>query len=113
MLDSMVATWVGARTQVEVVAEFSKVEAAIAPIYDISELIADPHVQARGTFRRVEDPDLGPLLMPEVIARLSRTPGSIRSTGRALGADTEAVLSEEVGVSDEAIKSLRDRGVIA
>ena len=38
----------------------------------------------------VEDPDLGPLLQHNVMWRMSETPGAIRFTGRALGADTDA-----------------------
>ncbi len=51
--------------------------------------------------------------MHNVLGRLSATPGSIRWTGRPIGADTDRYLTEELGMSAEKIAALRDRGVIA
>ena len=88
-MDAEVAAWVGARDSADVLAAFEAVEAAIAPVYTVAELMADPHVQERETFRTVDGVTmLGP------IARLSRTPGAVRHAGRPLGADTQAVLFE-------------------
>ena len=71
----------------EVLAAFDAVEAAIAPVYSMRELLADPHVRARDVFVEVDG-----VVMQGPVARLSRTPGEMRCAGRALGADTEAVL---------------------
>jgi crotonobetainyl-CoA:carnitine CoA-transferase CaiB-like acyl-CoA transferase len=60
----------------------------------------------------VPDEDFGPIRMQNVMWRMGRTPGSIRSTGRALGADTDDILKEELGLSAEEIRDLRERGVI-
>ena len=61
----------------------------------------------------VQDPDLGPLRMPNVLFRMSETPGSIRTVGRAsLGADTDEVLTEH-GLAADEIARLRARGVVA
>lgn len=111
LLDDMVASWVSERSREEVMAAFSDAGAAIAPVYDVADLVADEHVVARETFVRVPDPDLGSLLMPNVVARFSATPGSIRSTGRALGADTDDVLAE-AGIDPERVEALRAKGVL-
>jgi hypothetical protein len=58
----------------------------------------------------VDDPDLGPVRMQNVLFRMSETPGSIRFTGRPLGADTDAVLSQELGLD---LTELRERGIVA
>jgi crotonobetainyl-CoA:carnitine CoA-transferase CaiB-like acyl-CoA transferase len=88
-LDAEVAAWIGFRDSTEVLAAFEAVEAAIAPVYTVAELMADPHVRARETFLTVDGVTmLGP------IARLSRTPGEVRHAGRPLGSDTQAVLFE-------------------
>ena len=50
-------------------------EAAIAPIYDARDVLADPQLAALGSIATVEDRQLGPLRMPNVISRLSETPG--------------------------------------
>ena len=111
-LDAFVAAWIGARTRDEVIDAFEAAHAAIAPVYDAAELLADPHVQATQMVATVDDPDLGPLRMQNVLFRLSQTPGAIRHAGRALGADTDEILSE-AGYDDGAITALRERGVVA
>jgi crotonobetainyl-CoA:carnitine CoA-transferase CaiB-like acyl-CoA transferase len=111
-LDAYVGDWIGARTRDEVVRLFEEAGAAVAPVYKPSELLDDPQVQAMELITSVDDPDLGPIRMQNVMWRMGRTPGRIRSTGRALGADTTSVLTEELGLSDEDIRVLTDKGVI-
>ena len=88
-LDAVVAAWIAARPSAEVLEAFTAAEAAIAPVYAVSDLVDDPHVRARDVFVEVDG-----VTMPGPAARLSRTPGRVRHAGRPLGADTDAVLSE-------------------
>lgn len=111
-LDAAVAEWIAVRDHSEVVAAFEAAEAAVATVYDASDLVADEHVRATNMLVEVPDPDFGSMLMGNVLFRLSETPGTIRHTGRALGADTDAVLSE-IGVEPSRIRALRDQGVVA
>jgi crotonobetainyl-CoA:carnitine CoA-transferase CaiB-like acyl-CoA transferase len=113
LLDGYVGEWLAQRTREEAIEAFEQAEAAIAPVYDVAELMADPHVQAMDMITEVHDEDLGPVRMQNVLFRMSQTPGSIRWTGRALGADTDAVLAEELGISAERLADLRGRGVVA
>ena len=53
----------------------------------------------------------GPVAMQDVVPKLGATPGQVRWTGRALGADTDAVLTE-LGLTAEQIEALRARGVL-
>jgi crotonobetainyl-CoA:carnitine CoA-transferase CaiB-like acyl-CoA transferase len=85
-LDAAVSAWVGARPSAQVLAAFEAAEAAIAPVYTMREVLADPHVQARKVFVEVDG-----VVMQGPVARLSRTPAELRWAGRALGADTEEV----------------------
>jgi crotonobetainyl-CoA:carnitine CoA-transferase CaiB-like acyl-CoA transferase len=110
LLDGLVSEWVGARTREEVLDAFTEAGAAIAPVYDVADLLADPHVIARGTITRVEDEELGPVRMQDVLFRMSQTPGAIRFTGRTLGADTDAILGDELGLD---VAGLRERGIVA
>ncbi|MEU6738885.1 CaiB/BaiF CoA transferase family protein [Streptosporangium sandarakinum] len=110
-LDEAVAAWVGARTREEVLAAFEEAQAAVAPVYDVRDVLADPQIAALDAVTTVEDPELGPLRMQNVMFRLSDTPGEIRWTGRAHGADTIGVLTE-AGLSPAEIEALRERGVV-
>jgi crotonobetainyl-CoA:carnitine CoA-transferase CaiB-like acyl-CoA transferase len=111
LLDSHVAEWIGERPLDEVVSAFEEAQAAIAPVYDVRDLMADPQYRALDTITTVEDPVLGPVRMQNVLFRLSRTPGSIRWTGRPKGADTDAVLAG-LGLSTSDIERLRADGVV-
>ncbi|MEN3282047.1 MAG: hypothetical protein V7607_3187 [Solirubrobacteraceae bacterium] len=93
-LDAVVGDWIAERTAEEVMAAFSEAEAAVAPIYDASDIVRDPQFQALGTIVRVPDDELDEVAMLNVPFRLSETPGQIRWAGRRQGADTEAVLGE-------------------
>ncbi|MEV4460214.1 CoA transferase [Microbispora sp. NPDC049633] len=110
-LDAAVATWVGERTREEVLRAFEEAEAAVAPIYDVRDVLADPQLRALDAVTTVEDPELGPLRMQNVMFRLSETPGRIRWTGRPHGADTDEIL-HGLGLTDADIDALRTKGVV-
>lgn len=110
-LDAAVGAWIAARSQAEVIAAFDAAEAAAIPIYDVADLLADPHVRARGSITELPDPELGTLKMQDVMVRLLGTPGVIRWAGRPLGADSEAVY-REIGIDDAEQAELRAAGVI-
>lgn len=111
LIDVCVSEWVGARPLDDVVAGFEAADAAIAIVYEIDDLMADPQVQARDMITTVDDDELGALRMQNVLFRMSDTPGSIRHTGRALGADTDEILGA-LGVSAERLESLREQRII-
>lgn len=113
LLDSHVESWIAQRSRDEVMARFEEAEAAVAPVYDVAELMADPQVTAREMITTVADEALGTVRMQNVLYRMSETPGAIRFTGRPLGADTDAVLGEELGVDSRRLTALRERGVVA
>ncbi|MBT2487007.1 CoA transferase [Streptomyces sp. ISL-96] len=108
-LDEAVGHWISRRTRDEALAAFEKAEAAIAPIYDVQDVMTDPQYRALDTITKIEDPELGPLRMQNVLFRLSETPGAIRWAGRPHNADTQAVLTE-AGLSESDIATLRATG---
>jgi crotonobetainyl-CoA:carnitine CoA-transferase CaiB-like acyl-CoA transferase len=80
-----------------------------APVRERDDLFDDPHVRATGLVEEVEDAELGRMTMTAPMMRLSDTPGTIRFTGRPLGADTRAVLAE-LGRSEAEIARLEETG---
>lgn len=111
LLDGYVGDWIGARTRDEVLSAFEEAGAAIAPVYSAKDIVEDPHVRDTEMLVSVPDEDLGTVLMHNVMWRMAETPGRIRSTGRALGADTDAIL-ETLGYGADEIAALREREVI-
>ncbi|MFF8531337.1 CaiB/BaiF CoA transferase family protein [Streptomyces sp. NPDC015532] len=111
VLDGAVGAWIAERTRDEVLAAFEKAEAAIAPVQDVRDVMSDPQYLALDTVTSVDDPELGPLRMQNVLFRLSATPGAIHWAGRPHGADTDAVLGE-LGLTATEIRELRAEGAL-
>jgi crotonobetainyl-CoA:carnitine CoA-transferase CaiB-like acyl-CoA transferase len=112
LLDGAVQKWIAARDFDEVVTAFEEAGAALAPIYDVEQLVNDPHVQARETITTVSDEDLGELKMQNLMFRLGDTPGAIRCPGRKLGQDTAEVFAELLGLDADQLVELREAGVV-
>jgi crotonobetainyl-CoA:carnitine CoA-transferase CaiB-like acyl-CoA transferase len=112
LLDRYVGDWIGERTRAEVLTAFEEAGAAIAPVYDSQDVVTDPHIRETRMLVEVDDPDLGPLLQHNVLWRMSRSPGSIRFTGRGLGQDTTEILTQ-AGLDATEINDLRESGTIA
>jgi crotonobetainyl-CoA:carnitine CoA-transferase CaiB-like acyl-CoA transferase len=111
-IDAVVAGWIRARPLEEVMGVFERAEVAAAPVYDAAQLLADEHLQARGSFLQVEDPDLGTMTVQAPVARLSESPGGVDHLGRALGEDNDAVYGGLLGIDDEWLDALRAAGTI-
>jgi formyl-CoA transferase len=110
-LDEAVGSWIAERDRDEVVRAFEEAHAAVAPIYDVRDVMADPQFAALGSLVRVADPELGSVLMQNVLFRLSETPGEIRSAGPSIGQHTEEVLGE-LGIGPDELAELRQKGAV-
>lgn len=91
---------------------FDREQVAVAPVYNAEQLLSDPHHSARETFVRVEDADLGSMVVQAPVPRLSATPGRVEHLGRPLGADNDDVLRTWLDLDDDAIGALRADGTI-
>ena len=109
-LDAFIEAFIAERTQAENVAFFEHAEVTIGPIYDISQLLEDPHAIERDLIADYPDPDMGMLPMHHAVARLVGTPASIRTPAPLLGEHNRELLAQ-VGVDDEAYAKLLASGV--
>ena len=110
-LDEAVGGWIARHDAATVVVAFDEAQAAVAPVYDVRDVMADEQYRALGTITEVEDEELGTVKMQNVLFRLSETPGAIRWAGRPHGADTDAVLAG-LGLTGAEIAGLRDAGAV-
>ena len=111
-LDAMVGAWVAQRDLDEVVRLFDESGAAIAPIYDIVQILSDPQFKALETFIELEDEDLGRLKMQNLAFRMAETPGAVRFAGRRLGQDNAEVYCELLDLDQGRLEQLKTAGVI-
>jgi len=110
-LDSAIAQWIGAQESAPLLDALIGAGIPAAPVNDIADLFADPHVRARGSLSRVEDPVLGPLTLVAPAPRLEGTPAKIRSTGPDLGAHNAEIYEGELGLSSDELLALRSAGI--
>jgi crotonobetainyl-CoA:carnitine CoA-transferase CaiB-like acyl-CoA transferase len=111
-VDHAIADAIGARTRDDIMRLFETEGLTAAPVYDIADILEDPHFKARRTFVDLPDRELGTVTMNAPTPRLSETPGVIRWPGPALGAHNREVYAGELGLSDEEIAKLQADGVI-
>lgn len=109
---SAVEAWMAERTLEEIEAAFDAHGAAGTGVMNASDLVADPHVNARGMVVAVPDADLGMIRMQGVVPKLSETPGEIRHAGQRLGESNELIYGELLGMSSARMDALREKGVI-
>ena len=88
-LEELTRNWIGSRPSEEVIRIINAADAAIAPVYSMQQVVEDPHFIERESFTRVDG-----ILMQNLVARMSRTPGKINSVGPKLGEHTEEIVDE-------------------
>jgi crotonobetainyl-CoA:carnitine CoA-transferase CaiB-like acyl-CoA transferase len=88
-LEELTRNWIGSRPSQEVIKTIEAADAAIAPVYNMQQVIEDPHFIARESFTHVDG-----ILMQNLVARMSKTPGKITSAGPKLGEHTAEIVSE-------------------
>jgi crotonobetainyl-CoA:carnitine CoA-transferase CaiB-like acyl-CoA transferase len=109
-LDAIIGAFIAQRTQTENVAFFEQAEVTIGPVYDVSQILEDPHVIERELLADYPDDDMGTLPMHHPGARFSRTPASIRAAAPSLGEHNRQLLGE-LGIDDEAYRDLVSSGI--
>lgn len=110
-LDPIVAAFMAERTQAENLALFEQAGVTVGPVADIAQIVEDPMVRERAVLVDLPDAEMGRLPMHNVAARLSRTPGQIRTPAPDLG-QHNAEIYGGLGLDATAIARLADQGVI-
>lgn len=110
-IDGAIGEWTARHTVDQVLAALDEASVPGGRIYTVADIAADAHYRARGMIERVEMADGSTLEVPGIVPKLSRTPGVLPPPAPGLGQDTDAVL-RELGLSEEQIRGLKDRGVV-
>ena len=110
-LDEIIGAFIAEKTQAENVAFFEAQEVTIGPIYDITQILDDPHFIDREVIADYPDAEMGAYPMHHVVPRLDATPGSIRTPAPSLGEHNREVLAA-VGVDEARYRELLEEGVV-
>ena len=107
----LVRGWTHSLNRDEVLAICEASQVPCGSIYAIDEIFEDPQFIARGNLAKITDPRVGELVVPNVVPRLSETPGSVDALGPPLGAHNDEVF-ERIGINAAERKALAEKNVI-
>ncbi len=111
-LDRIIADWTRRLPAAEVDRRLTEADIPCTQVYTAAEVAADPQFRHTGMVREVEDPRLGKLLHPGAVPRVPEGPDAVRWPGPAVGAHTEEVFAELLGMAPADVEQLRSRGVV-
>ena len=110
-IDQAIENWTLQKSVEEVLQALESASVPAGRIYDIADIAADPHYEARGMLEQVTLTDGSSLKVPGFVPKLSLTPGQHRRNAPDLGQDTDAIL-KEMGLSSDQIQKLRANGIV-
>ena len=110
LIDGTIAEWTAQRGRDEVIDALKGARVPAGYPYTAADIVQDPHYLARQMIEQVQT-SVGPLKVPGVLPKLSRTPGRIGTGGPQLGEHNDDILAG-LGLSAEQVAGLRERGII-
>jgi len=111
-VDAYVTAWTSSHDRAELLKMCEAAQVPCGPVYAIDEIFQDPQYAARGNILRVEDKRLGSLAIPNLVPRLTETPGEVRWLGSTLGEHNAEIYAGRLGLSAEEQARLRANGTI-
>ncbi len=111
-VNERVGQWTGSMDRDKLMAVCLEFEVPAGPINTIADIFDDPQFQARDDLTTMTLADLGDVVVPSVLPKLSETPGRIASLGPRLGEHNEEILGGLLGISAEELQKLKKDGVI-
>lgn len=111
-LDAIIGAWMAEHTRDEVTEILRKHDVPVGPIFDIRDIMKDPHAQAREMVIDSPDDDRTSLPMEGVFPKLGLTPGEIRHAGKKMGADNDEIFLGRLGLSNEELQELATQGIV-
>ena len=102
-LDPMIAEWTRQHDGARLAAALQDVGIAAGRAAKNYQLLADPHLNERGFFVEIEEPDVGGKVYPGQAVRMTGLNRSAWRPSARLGEHTDRILSGLLGMSDERI----------
>lgn len=111
-LQALISEWTSERTKHEAMADLQAAGVPAGATFDSGDIFNDPHLKGRGMVQVVEHPERGPIEILGNPIQIDHTPSTL-TPAPLLGADTDDVLAQELGMSAAEISALRSACVVA
>lgn len=111
-VDSTVAAWTARHDRAALLSLCEAAQVPCGPVYAIDEIFDDPQYAARENILHMNDARIGDLAVPNLVPRLSETPGAVKWLGPALGAHNDEIYRGMLGLDEGEMGRLRDVGII-
>lgn len=110
-LDELIGKWSSQYAAEELLEKLHEAGIPAGKVYTAADMLKDPHFEVRNAIVDHEHPGVGPLKMQNVVPKLSDTPGSIRTPAPELGQHNEEVYKNLLGLSDEQLAEMKEKGI--
>jgi len=110
-IDAVLSTWCAAYSLDAVLEKLTQANVPGGPVFNVEDMMSDPHYQDRGMFEAVDTPS-GELKIPAITPKLQSTPGRTDWAGPGLGQHNKEIYGQWLGLTEEEIKGLEGLGVI-
>ncbi|HSS66564.1 MAG TPA: CaiB/BaiF CoA-transferase family protein [Gammaproteobacteria bacterium] len=110
-VDEAISRWTAKLDSSQVLEVLERAEVPCGPIYNVADMIQDPHFNARGMFEQVSVDGSG-LKIPAITPILTESPGRTQWAGPEVGAHNREILRDRLGLLEEDIEKLESKGVI-
>lgn len=110
-IDAIIAAWTSAQSRADLFARLVAYRVPSAPVRDLSEVVADPHMHERGMLLEVDHPQYGPITVCRSPINYTGVAQPEYRVSPAYGVDNEAVYGGMLGIAAGDIEALRKKGV--
>lgn len=110
-IDGVIGQWAAQHSLEDVLQALHESRIPAGKIYDVADIVNDPHYKEREMLLQGELEDGTPVILPGIVPKLSGTPGEVHRRAPTLGQDTASVLSA-LGIDEQTQQQWREQGII-
>lgn len=110
-IDEVLANWCASLPGDTILNVLEEYRVPAGPIYNVEDMMEDPHFNERGLFESVEI-DGKPLKLPAIMPKLQETPGGTDWPGGEIGEFNQEVFEDLLQLAPEELAELKAQNVI-